>query len=79
MSRQSAPPHSSVEYRLREVQEGQILKLADFSFAVLTKQRRHGLVHLDLEAADGAFATLIGIPGARVRLDGERATVLSSD
>jgi hypothetical protein len=57
-----------VEHKLRDVLEGQILRLADASFAVVAKQRRRRLVHLDLEADDGSCATLIGVPGARVRL-----------
>lgn len=73
MSRQSARPRSYTGYTLREVREDQILELADSSYAILTKQRRRGLVHLDLEANDGARTTLIGVPGARVRL-GERAS-----
>jgi hypothetical protein len=66
-------PLSLVQYRLWEVREGQILRLAGSSFAVVAKHRRHRLVHLDLEADDGAHATLIGVPGALVRL-GEKAT-----
>ena len=54
--------------RLREVLEGQILRLADSSFAVVAKHRRRRLVQLDLEADDGSRSTLIGVPGARVRL-----------
>ena len=54
--------------RLREVLEGQILRLADSSFAVVAKHRRRRLVQLDLEADDGSRSTLIGVSGARVRL-----------
>ena len=61
-------PQPFVKHKLREVVEGQVLRLADDSFAVLGKRRRHRLVHLDLEADDGSRATLIGVPGARVRL-----------
>ncbi len=56
-----------VETRLREVVEGQVLRLANASFAVLAKHRRRRLVHLDLQAEDGVSATLIGVPGARVK------------
>lgn len=61
-------PQPLVQYKLREIREGQVLRLADSSFAVVAKHRRHRLVHLDLESDDGAHASLIGIPGARVRL-----------
>jgi hypothetical protein len=60
-------PQPFVEHRLRDVLEGQVLRLADASFAVAAKHRRHRLVHLELEADDGTRATLIGIPGARFR------------
>jgi hypothetical protein len=56
------------EHKLRKVLEGQVLRLADTSFAVVARHRRHRLIHLDLEADDGSHSTLIGIPGARVRL-----------
>ncbi|MFE4229336.1 hypothetical protein ACFRJ8_15785 [Arthrobacter sp. NPDC056886] len=57
-----------VKYRLRDVLEGQVLRLAGTNFSVVAKRRRDRLVHLDLESDDQASATLIGIPGARVRL-----------
>jgi hypothetical protein len=57
-----------VKYRLRDVLEGQVLRLAGSNFSVVAKRRRDRLVHLDLEADDQASATLIGVPGARVRL-----------
>lgn len=66
-------PQALVEFKLRDIRAGQVLRLADTSFAVVAQHRRHRLVHLDLEADDGAPATLIGIPGARVRLRGESA------
>lgn len=56
------------KHKLREVIEGQSLRLADTSFAVVAKHRRHRLIHLDLEADDGSLSTLIGVPGARVSL-----------
>ncbi|MFF2246053.1 hypothetical protein ACFVTM_17950 [Arthrobacter sp. NPDC058130] len=59
-----ALPSTFTERRLREVLEGQTLRLADSSFAVVAKHRRHHLVHLDLEADDGSPSTLTGIPGA---------------
>jgi len=63
-----AMPPTFVKRKLREVLEGQILRLADSSFAVVAKHRRRRLVHLDLEADDGSRSTLIGVPGARFRL-----------
>jgi hypothetical protein len=57
-----------VKYRLRDVLEGQVLLLAGANFSVVAKHRRDRLVHLDLQADDKASATLIGMPGARVRL-----------
>lgn len=66
-------PQSFVEHKLREVLEGQILRLAGASFAIVAKHRRHRLVHLDLEADDGTRTTLIGVPGARFRLREEAA------
>jgi hypothetical protein len=68
MSKKSAGQHSALEHSLREVREGQVLKLAGSRFTVLAQERRHRLVHLDLEAEGGGQATLIGVPGARVRL-----------
>jgi len=57
-----------VKYKLRDVLEGHVLRLADSNFSVVAKHRHDRLVHLDLEADDRASATLIGLPGARVRL-----------
>lgn len=68
MSKQSEGRYLFVEHSLREVREGQVLKLAGSRFAVLAKERRRRLVHLDLKAEDGGRATLIGVPGARVTL-----------
>lgn len=68
MSKKSAGHDSFLEHSLREVREGQVLKLAGSHFTVLTQERRHRLVHLNLEAEGGGQATLIGVPGARVRL-----------
>lgn len=61
-----AKPQRYFKYRLREVHESHVLRLADLSFAVLSKERRGSIVHLDLEATDGSRATLIGVSGARV-------------
>jgi hypothetical protein len=68
MSNKSAHRKSFVGRKLREVREGQILKLAGARFAVVATQRQPRLIQLDLEAEDGAPATLLGVPGARVRL-----------
>ena len=65
---ESETPHPFVEQNLRDVLEGQILRLADSSFAVIAKHRGRRLVRLDLEADDGSHATLIGVPRARFRL-----------
>jgi hypothetical protein len=67
MTEPAVPPAVTTQ-KLREVFEGQVLRLADTSFAVLARHRRHHLIHLDLEADDGSHSTLIGIPGALVRL-----------
>ena len=66
MSTQSVSADFFVTCRLREVRGGQVLHLTGSRFAVLTKERRRRLVHLLREAEDGAHATLIGVPGARV-------------
>ena len=60
--------------RLREVAEGQVLRLAGSNFAVVGRRQQRRLIHLDLEAEDGAPATLIGVPGARFRLHEQTAT-----
>jgi hypothetical protein len=65
---ESETPGPLIEQKLRDVREGQILALAGTSFAIVSKHRRHRLVHLDLEADDGSPATLIGVPRARFRL-----------
>lgn len=61
-------PQSFLECELRQAREGQVLRVAGESFAVVATYRRRRVVHLDLEAEDGAHATLIGVPRARVRL-----------
>jgi hypothetical protein len=61
-------PRRTSKHRLREVHEGNVLRLADMSFAVVSTELRRSTVHLDLEAADGSRTTLIGVPGARVSL-----------
>lgn len=61
-------PQPFLECELRQAHEGQVLRVAGESFAVVAKYRRRRVVHLDLEAGDGAHATLIGVPRARVRL-----------
>jgi hypothetical protein len=63
-----ASPQSFDERKLRKVLEGQVLRLADASFAVVAKHHQDRLIHLDLAAEDGTRATLIGVPRARVRL-----------
>lgn len=65
---ETAIPQPLVKQRLRELREGQVLRLADDSFAVVATHRQRRLVHVYLESEDGASATLIGVPGARVRL-----------
>lgn len=61
-------PETLARCRLRDIAEGQILRLAGSSFAVVGRRQEGPLIHLDLEAEDGAPATLIGVPGARFRL-----------
>lgn len=61
-------PQPFIEYELRQAHEGQVLRIAGESFAVVAKHRRRRTVRLDLKAEDGAHATLIGVPAARVRL-----------
>jgi hypothetical protein len=60
-----------VKQKLGELREGQVLRLADDSFAVVAAQRGGRLVQLELETEDGEQATLIGVPGARFRLHDE--------
>ncbi|SKC09570.1 hypothetical protein SAMN05660473_04129 [Arthrobacter sp. 49Tsu3.1M3] len=59
---------NSLKYRLRHVFEGQVLRLGGVNFSVVATHRQDRLVHLELETEDQASATLIGRPGARVRL-----------
>lgn len=61
-------PQSSTKHRLQDVHEGQVMRLADMTFTVLSKERRGNLVHLDLEANDGSHVTFIGVTGARISL-----------
>jgi hypothetical protein len=69
---ESPRPFRACELRLAH--EGQVLRVAGECFTVLAKGRRRRVVRLDLEAEDGAHATLIGVPQARVRLrEGEAA------
>jgi hypothetical protein len=70
---ESQIPETLARCRLREIAEGQVLQLAGLSFAVVGRRQQQRLIHLDLEAEDGAPATLIGVPGARFRLH-EQAT-----
>ena len=58
----------TVKYKLRDVLQGHVLRLAGANFSVVAKRRQDRLVHLDLETDDKASATLIGMPGVRVRL-----------
>ena len=65
------PPNAksnTLKYRLRHVLEGQVLRLGGANFSVVATHRQDRLVHLELETEDRASATLIGMPGARVRL-----------
>lgn len=61
-------PQPFQERELRQAHEGHVLRVAGESFAVVAKYRQRRVVHLDLEAEDGAHATLIGVPRARIRL-----------
>ena len=67
-------PETLARCRLREIAEGQVLRLAGSSFAVVGRRQQRRLIHLDLVAEDGAPATLIGVPGARFRLHEETTT-----
>jgi hypothetical protein len=74
---ESPRPFRACELRLAH--EGQALRVAGECFTVLAKGRRRRVVRLDLEAEDGAHATLIGVPQARVRLrEGEAAPLPES-
>ena len=68
MSKKTAGHDWFLKHSLREVREGQVLTLAGSHFTVLAQERRHRLVHLNLEAEGGGQVTLIGVPGARIRL-----------
>ena len=46
-------PQPFIEYELRQAHEGQVLRIAGESFAVVAKHRRRRTVRLDLEAEDG--------------------------
>jgi hypothetical protein len=68
MNKRSTHRRTFADHKLREVHEGQILKLAGTRYAVMATQRRRRMIHVDLEAEDGDPATLIGLPDARVKL-----------
>lgn len=63
-----AIPQPFIKRRLREVHERQVLRLADSSFTIRSKELHRRLVHLDREADDGSRTTLIGVPSALISL-----------
>ena len=54
----TASPAAYVRCYLRDVEEGQVLLLADIRFTVLAAQDQPTMIRLDLAADDGAPATL---------------------
>ena len=66
----TASPAAYVRCYLRDVEEGQVLLLADIRFTVLVAQDQPTTIRLDLAADDEEPATLIGLPQARVVLSG---------